>query len=142
MRPVSAGAAGRHARFFSTLSPPASSPDAEPPALSESDFDRLADATLQALEVALTSALEESVDGLDAGLSQGVLTVSFGDARGTYVLNKQTPNRQIWWSSPISGPRRYAWDGRQWRNTRDGHDMLECLASEVTKLAGFPIQLK
>ena len=28
---------------------------------------------------------------------------------GTYVLNKQPPNRQIWLSSPVSGPKRYDW---------------------------------
>ena len=26
---------------------------------------------------------------------------------GTYVINKQPPNKQIWLSSPISGPKRY-----------------------------------
>lgn len=30
----------------------------------------------------------------------GVLTVRLG-ARGTYVINKQSPNMQIWWSSPL-----------------------------------------
>jgi len=29
--------------------------------------------------------------------------------KGTYVLNKQPPNKQIWLSSPISGPKRYDW---------------------------------
>jgi frataxin len=28
---------------------------------------------------------------------------------GTYVVNKQPPNKQIWLSSPISGPKRYDW---------------------------------
>lgn len=28
---------------------------------------------------------------------------------GTYVINKQPPNKQIWLSSPISGPKRYDW---------------------------------
>lgn len=36
-----------------------------------------------------------------------MLTVALGD-RGTFVINKQTPNRQIWLSSPI----RCASDGR------------------------------
>lgn len=36
----------------------------------------------------------------------GVLNVVFPPA-GTYVLNKQPPNKQIWLSSPISGPKRY-----------------------------------
>jgi frataxin-like iron-binding protein CyaY len=26
---------------------------------------------------------------------------------GTWVINKQTPNQQLWWSSPTSGPRRF-----------------------------------
>ena len=41
-------------------------------------------------------------------LQQGVLTVRLGEL-GTYVINKQTPNRQIWMSSPVSGPMRYDW---------------------------------
>ena len=41
-------------------------------------------------------------------VQQGVLTVRLGEL-GTYVINKQTPNRQIWMSSPISGPVRYDW---------------------------------
>lgn len=31
---------------------------------------------------------------------QGVLTIKLGK-RGTFVLNKQAPNRQIWLSSPV-----------------------------------------
>jgi frataxin len=33
-------------------------------------------------------------------LQDGVLTIRLGD-KGTYVINKQTPNRQLWFSSPI-----------------------------------------
>jgi frataxin len=29
--------------------------------------------------------------------------------KGTYVLNKQPPNKQIWLSSPITGPKRFDW---------------------------------
>lgn len=36
----------------------------------------------------------------------GVLNVTFPQY-GTYVINKQPPNKQIWLSSPISGPKRY-----------------------------------
>lgn len=28
---------------------------------------------------------------------------------GSYVINKQPPNKQIWLSSPVSGPKRYDW---------------------------------
>lgn len=29
-------------------------------------------------------------------------------AHGTYVINKQPPNHQIWVSSPVSGPARFS----------------------------------
>ncbi|EGT54939.1 hypothetical protein CAEBREN_28735, partial [Caenorhabditis brenneri] len=37
----------------------------------------------------------------------GVLTVNVSKTVGTYVINKQSPNKQIWLSSPMSGPKRY-----------------------------------
>merc|ERR1711862_91244 len=69
----------------------------------------------------IQDALEEYIeDNFDADLlkkdpdleipevnyADGVLAISL-PPNGTWVLNKQTPNEQIWWSSPISGPRRY-----------------------------------
>ena len=66
---------------------------------------------------------------------------------GTYVLNKQPPNRQIWLSSPISGPKRYDWvvqegqsvgvgDGAtvpsgKWLYVRDGSSLTALLQAEV-----------
>ena len=35
------------------------------------------------------------------GVQSGVMTINFGSKHGTYVLNKQPPNKQIWLSSPI-----------------------------------------
>ena len=37
---------------------------------------------------------------MTALLQQGVLTLTLA-GKGTYVLNKQAPNQQIWLSSPI-----------------------------------------
>ena len=34
---------------------------------------------------------------------QGVIKIELGQ-HGTYVLNKQAPNRQLWMSCPVSGP--------------------------------------
>ncbi|POY75863.1 hypothetical protein BMF94_0945 [Rhodotorula taiwanensis] len=67
----------------------------------------------------------------------GVLTVRLGD-NGTYVLNKQPPNKQIWLSSPISGPKRYDWDSTHhvWFYHRDGdllHDLLNRELREVLR---------
>ena len=42
----------------------------------------------------------------DVSLASGVLKVII-PSYGTYVINKQTPNQQIWLSSPYSGPARF-----------------------------------
>jgi frataxin len=125
LHPTLAGCAAPSAQLSTAsagaAAPPASDASSPPPteaALSEPAFHRIADAALVALEGVVTAspeleaailrAVEESDDNdadFDVSLAQGVLTLRLGP-RGTYVLNKQTPNRQIWWSSPLSGPRR------------------------------------
>ncbi len=50
----------------------------------------------------------------------------------SYVLNKQTPNRQLWLSSPLSGPRRFDWCERRehWVYARDDGALHELLTRE------------
>jgi frataxin len=91
----------------------------------------------------VVGALDECIeDGFDLSLAMGVLTLKLGP-KGTYVINKQTPNRQLWWSSPVSGPKRYNWDtsARRWKNSRDGHDMLAELKTELSRLTGQELPL-
>ena len=84
----------------------------------------------------LTDAVLEAVDGrhgdaldFDADLSDGVLSLRVG---GTdWVVNKQGPNRQVWWSSPISGPLRFNWEGGAWRDSKEGRDLVDMLVGEV-----------
>lgn len=72
-------------------------------------------------------------------------------ARGTYVLNKQPPNKQIWLSSPISGPKRYDWcvsgesqldkEGTasgSWIYARDGSSLDALLLEELGVDLGPP----
>ncbi len=75
-------------------------------------------------------------------LSQGVLTLLIGD-HGSWVINKQGPNRQIWWSSPLSGPRRYEWhhDEDEWVHTRSNGKFLEILRTEVLEVSGVDLNL-
>lgn len=76
--------------------------------LSEIEFDRHSENTLHALTDFFDSLpdLVKTDKDFDVSYSMGVLTVQIGPPVGTYVINKQTPNRQIWLSSPISGPKR------------------------------------
>lgn len=56
------------------------------------------------------------------------------------MLNKQPPNRQIWLSSPVSGPKRYDWVAKregggeaegEWVYLRDGSTLSGLLEEEV-----------
>lgn len=65
-----------------------------------------------------------------------MLTVIFGKPHGTYVINRQTPNRQIWLSSPRSGPKRYDFINNRWIYKHDGvslHDLLNAEISVIVK---------
>ncbi|CAN6574361.1 unnamed protein product [Malus baccata var. baccata] len=69
--------------------------------LQEDEFHRLADSTIQDLQEKFEEYGDSvQVDDFDIDYGNEVLTLKLGD-RGTYVLNKQTPNRQIWLSSPM-----------------------------------------
>ena len=73
-------------------------------------------------------------------MQEGVLTIALG-SRGTYVLNKQAPNKQIWSSSPVSGPARYDWQGGRWVYKRDGHELFQRLSHELTQLLDTTVNL-
>ncbi len=95
---------------------------------------------------------------------KGILTIDLNSIKkGVWVINKQTPNRQIWWSSPISGPRRYDYEhdsnadctagqkattatsatstsiGDCWKNTKNKSSLLSDLRGELTAATGLTI---
>ncbi|OAQ97520.1 hypothetical protein LLEC1_01947 [Akanthomyces lecanii] len=95
-----------------TESPAKEAPAAPEPSygaveLSEAEFHELADEYLEGV-LAQFEALQDSREDIDIEFSAGVMTITHAD-KGTYVINKQPPNKQIWLSSPLSGPKRYDW---------------------------------
>lgn len=76
-------------------------------------------------------------------VQNGVLSIEIKDT-GTYVLNKQPPNKQIWLSSPETGPKRYDWvvlgesmnekeggGSGDWIYLRDGSSLTELIRKEL-----------
>ncbi|CAD6886510.1 unnamed protein product [Tilletia caries] len=121
-----------------SASPP---PKPTPTPLSPEEYDTKASQTLESLTDSLETLLERIQDGelslcsttssssaeeWDVEYSSGVLNLRLGKAHGTYVLNKQPPNRQIWLSSPSSGPKRFDYEasgggeGDRWVCRREG----------------------
>jgi frataxin-like iron-binding protein CyaY len=113
---------------FSCSSPPLSSTTA-------SEFEHELHDLMECLQLLLESSRFES-SNLDLNLADGVLSVA-SPVHGTWVLNKHTPTRQIWLSSPVSGPRKYNFHsavatdsttraiGEGWRGERDTNEQLK-----------------
>lgn len=97
-------------------------------------FEEVCSETLNSL-TDLFEELVESADhlsGADVNYSDGVLTVQFGDPYGTYVINRQSPNEQIWLSSPTSGPKRYDYIEGSWIYRHDGVSLHQLLSEEIS----------
>ncbi|CAO1616912.1 unnamed protein product [Jaminaea pallidilutea] len=111
---------------------PASStetPDIVP--LSQQEYSQLTDRVFDSLVGQLETMLDEMDDqSWEVEYSQGVMTLK-APPTGTYVINKQPPNKQIWLSSPISGPKRfdYTSPSKVWTCVKEGqttrlHELL------------------
>ncbi|XP_069481870.1 frataxin, mitochondrial isoform X1 [Ambystoma mexicanum] len=118
---------GRSLRKAGTLSTTGS--------LDETAYERLAEQTLDSLAEFFDELADQpfTPDDYDVTFGSGVLTVKLGGDMGTYVINRQTPNKQIWLSSPTSGPKRYDWTGKNWIYSHDGVSLHELLAKELSK---------
>ncbi|KAG6048279.1 hypothetical protein E4U39_007525 [Claviceps sp. Clav50 group G5] len=110
--------------------------------LSERAYHELADLYLESL-LSEFEQQQDSREDVDVEYSAGVMTITVAN-KGTYVINKQPPNKQIWLSSPISGPKRYDWcvigEGQTekegtgkgtWVYARDGVSLSELIFQEL-----------
>ncbi|XP_060066561.1 frataxin, mitochondrial-like [Ylistrum balloti] len=102
--------------------------------LSEMRYEELAEEVLECLSEKFDDIAETVVcdEEFDVSYGSGVLTVKISRDWGTYVINKQTPNKQIWLSSPVSGPKRYDYIDGRWIYKHDGVAMMDLLTKEVS----------
>lgn len=104
--------------------------------LSSVQYEKICEETLDSLTEYFEELVEAATHLPDADVSygDGVLTVVFGEPYGTYVINRQTPNKQIWLSSPTSGPKRYDFINGQWIYKHDGKTLHELLNNEISSI--------
>ncbi|KAG9198152.1 Mitochondrial chaperone Frataxin [Epicoccum nigrum] len=127
--------------------PPKQSEEHETPTvptdISTSEFHERADEYLNELVERLEEQQETNPD-IEVEYSAGVLRVDYISKQLSYVLNKQPPNKQIWLSSPLSGPKRFDWvvmaegqDAKEgggsgdWVYLRDGTSLTDILRKEL-----------
>jgi len=106
--------------------------------ISINEYNTISDDYLESLADYLED-LSENHPQVDCELSQGVMTLTI-PPNGTYVINKQPPNKQIWLSSPLSGPKRYDLIEGKWVTLRDGSSLTELLAKEVSSAVGTEVE--
>lgn len=106
-------------------------------AVTEQEFERLADQTLHALEAALGDQ-----DGLEASLQMGILTLEFPDG-ARYVVNSHRAARQIWMAAEHSA---WHFDFRpaetRWVAAKSGDELWAAVAAVTSRKLGRPVSLR
>jgi CyaY protein len=110
-----------------------------PPALSESDYDSLAQPELQRLIASLDAIANDDVE---AELASDILTIEFSDG-ARYVLNSHRAARQIWLSAERS-----AWHfnfvpaERAWVAAKTGDELWATLTRLIADKLGETVTLR
>jgi CyaY protein len=103
--------------------------------MNESEFHRAVDAVLARVEASV-----EALDGLDVDLESGILTITCADG-SRVIVNRQTPNREIWVAARSGGFHFASRDGG-WRDTRTGDELFASLARIIASQARVDVDWK
>jgi CyaY protein len=105
--------------------------------MNETEFHRLADATLNALFATMEEA--DNSGALEVEYLEGIMTLEF-DSGKQIIISKHMPSRQIWVSSPLSGGLHFSYHPQQqdWR-TASGQELLPLLSQDIEKLSGVKV---
>jgi CyaY protein len=96
-------------------------------AVTDSEFEALADGTIAAIE----RAIEASAPDADLEMKgAGVLELEFADG-ARMVINRHSAAREIWVAAP-SGGFHFRHDGERWLDTRDGTELFAALSRLVS----------
>lgn len=110
-------------------------------------YNEAADGWLDDTSDVLDGLCEDYPQISDVSNSGGVLTLDLGEEIGTFILNKQAPKRQLWLSSPVSGPSHFDMITEEggriwWKCDKTGRDLSKLLEKELSDiLKGAKISL-
>src|SRR5512132_1353104 len=104
--------------------------------MNESEFERIADAAIAALE----RAIEAGVPDADVQTKgAGLLEVEFEDG-SKMVINRHGAAREIWVAAK-SGGFHFRHDGVEWRDTRDGTELFAAVSRLASQQSGTQVRL-
>ena len=105
--------------------------------IDEPTFDRLAEGALRDLERALND-----VDGIEADLESGILSIEFSDG-SRFVVNSHRAARQIW---VAAGAQAWHFDtdpsSGRWTSSRSGEELWGCLTARISEKLGRAVALR
>jgi CyaY protein len=96
--------------------------------MNESEFHRAVDAILARVEAAIEDA------DLEVDLESGILTITCPDST-RIIVNRQTPNREIWVAAR-SGGFHFTFRDGAWRDTRSSDELFASLARVIEQQSG------
>lgn len=105
--------------------------------LTESQFERVADETLNDMVERLADTEDEA---FDVELESGVLTIAFQDG-GKYVINSHRAARQIWVSADASAWH-FDWTGSEWRATKGDAELWSLVEGRLREKLDRPISIR
>jgi CyaY protein len=108
------------------------------PELSDADYQRLAFATLSAVEKQCDAWLDQDVIDVDTHRSGGLLELAFPNG-SKIILNTQPPLKELWLATR-GGGFHFHWVGGQWVDTRDGQNLMDCLSHHASQQAGLALR--
>ena len=99
----------------------------------EKDFYQLCESTLIKLSEALENADKNSC--LDVEYADGILKIIIVATKKTYVINRNSGNQKIWYSSPFSGANYFSFDEKNhdWRDGK-GDELNAKLFGELQQI--------
>ena len=104
--------------------------------MEESEFKRLADDAMSAIE----AGLEASDADLDFELAPGgILEIEFADG-SKIIVNRHLAAREIWVAARAGGFH-FRWSDEEWRDTRSGQELLASLSALLSAQSGEALTL-
>jgi len=105
--------------------------------MTESEFAALAEGALAALEQAFEAGAPDA-DVQTKG--EGVLEIEFENG-SKMVVNRHAAAREIWVAAR-SGGHHFRYDGKDWRDSRDGAELFATVSRLASEQAGGPVTLR
>ncbi|WP_341786879.1 iron donor protein CyaY [Rickettsia endosymbiont of Cantharis rufa] len=94
--------------------------------MNNTEFSKIAETTIAYISDKIEEQDKEA--SIDVDLQDDILNIETG--KGVYVINKQSAAKEIWLSSPVSGPHHFFYEQGKWKN-RAGLKLMDILADEL-----------